>query len=216
MIESELDRIDPDNTPRTLKSGMDVEVTRLKTRQFFRLLKVFTHGASTALLQSSLDFNATGEEFGQKLLMLVMFSIPDAEQETIDLVQSLVRPAGLHEGPPASLTDAQREGNAALWQRLGRELFNPDIDDLVDICETVIRQEAGDIQALGKRLTGLYRLAQKTGQDKPGSPDPAPSPEEMSAATSQAAMPSSSTPSPPTTDGPTSTSSASPSAASAR
>jgi hypothetical protein len=175
----------------SLQSGMEVQVTRLKTRQFFRLLKVLTHGAGQALIQTSLNFNADPGEFSSKLLMLVMFSIPDAEQEAIDFVQSMVRPKGLQDAPFATLTDAQKEENQALWKKLGDELFNPELDDLVNICELVVKQESGDIQALGKRLAGLLKLAQKTGADKPGQPEETPSPEAMSQASQDSTQPSS-------------------------
>lgn len=182
MPDSELDRIDPVGEGITLKSGMKGEVTRIRTRQLFRLLKVLTHGAGQMFLQMALDFNAAPDEFGQKLLMTVLISIPDAEQEAIDFVQSIVRPVGIHEGPPTALSKKQLEQNAELWAQQGRELFNPELDDLVTIFEVVIRQEAGELQALGKRLAGLLPMAQKLGQTQPGAPATPPTPEQMAQA----------------------------------
>jgi hypothetical protein len=48
----------------------------------------------------------------------------------------------------------------------------------------VIKQEAEDIQALGKRLAGLMKLADRTGQLKPETPTEPPTPAEMAATAS--------------------------------
>ena len=40
--ENELDRLDPEPVVVKLTTGLAVEVVRLRTRQFFRLLKVLT------------------------------------------------------------------------------------------------------------------------------------------------------------------------------
>ena len=88
------------------------------------------------------------------------------------------------------------------------ELNNPELEDLLDLAEAIVRQEAPEIQALGKRVASLLELAKKTGQlaekDSPGEtvslPEPSPGPS-ISSATS--------------TDGLTSESSSSPSAGSA-
>jgi len=213
--DSELDRLDPDPVVLTLESGLQVEVVRIKTRQFFRLLKVLTHGAGQALIKSSLDFGTDGAEFAQRMMSLVLISIPDAESETIEFVQSMVRPHGLAPGPQSRLTKQQREANEEKWTDLSAELFNPELDDIVTIVEQVVRQEAADIQALGKRLASLLELARKTGAGQDGTPEETPEPEELETA-SQDLSPGPSTSSAPSTDGATNGSSGSRSAASAR
>jgi hypothetical protein len=214
MPPSDLDRIDPDSSLVTLTSGTEVQITRLRTRQFFRLLKVLTHGGGEMLVRT-LDFNAPGDEFAQRLAMAILFSIPDAEQEAVLFVQSMCLPVGVAPPEVRRKTKQQREDDDAAFTALAEELFNPPLDDTVTIVEAVIRQEAGDIQALGKRLAGLLNLADRTGQLKPGTPEKTPGPEEM-ADHSPAATPSSSTSSAPSTDGPTNGSSAPGSAASGR
>lgn len=200
--DSELDRIDPQPETCKLSTGFEVEVVRMRTRQFFRLLRVLTHGAGPALTQSGLDFAAGGEEFGQKLLMLVVMSIPDAEQEAIGFLASMCRPAGIVEKPASQLTKQENESNQALWTRFNEELHNPDLDDTLDLIEVVVRQESPELQALGKKLQRTFKIFQATGQDKePAAPEASPQ-EINSPARSRKRSTSSAT----STDGQTSTS----------
>jgi len=205
MPESELDRIDPEGSVITLSSGMPVQVVRMQTRQFFRLLRVLTHGGGEAMVKM-LDFDAPGKEFGQRLAMAVLFAIPDAENEAVAFVQSMCLPVGTAPPEVARRNKQQQELDDAKFTELGRALYNPPLDDTVTIIETVIRQEAEDIQALGKRLAGLLNLAERTGQLKPEKAETPPTPAEMAAASSVTTPPSS-TSSAPIMDGPTSGSS---------
>lgn len=208
MPQSELDRLDPEGGIVSLRSGTRVQVVRLETRQFFRLLKVLTHGAGEALLKTSLDFSGDPSIFGQRLLMLILLSIPDAEAEAVDFIQSMVSPVGLSPVPTSGQrSKQQREDDAALFATLSREMFNPPLDDTITIIEKVIEQEAEDIQALGSRLSGLLNVFVKTGQ--PEEKTTPPTAEEVAA--SSAITPASSTSSPASTDGQTNGSSAPPS-----
>jgi hypothetical protein len=164
--DNELDRIDPQPETCKLSTGFEVDIVRMRTRQFFRLLRVLTHGAGPALTQSGLDFAAEGKEFGQKLLMLVVMSIPDAEQEAIGFLASMCRPSGIVEKPASQLTKQENEGNQVLWARFNDELHNPDLDDTLDLIEVIIRQEAPELQALGKKLQRTFKIFRATGQDK--------------------------------------------------
>lgn len=208
--ENELDRLDPQPVTRKLSTGLEVELVRLRTRQFFRLLRVLTHGAGPAMVQSGLDFRAEPEQFTQKLLMLVVMSIPDAEQEAIGFLQSMMRPAGLIDRPESQLTKQQTADNKALFEQFNKDLFNPELEDTIDLIEAIVRQEAPELQALGKRLQKMMALFQATGQGKEA-PEPEATPEELA---SQEPSPPPSTSSATSTDGPTSTSSTSPSAGS--
>ena len=40
-----------------------------------------------------------------------------------------------------------------------RPLDNPELEDLVDLIEAIVRREAKDIMALGKRLAAMLKLA---------------------------------------------------------
>ena len=208
--ESELDRLDPEPATVTLTSGFVLEIVRLRTRQFFRLLRVLTHGAGPAMMRAGLDFKDNPGEFASKLVVLVVMSIPDAESEAVAFLQSMCKPAGLVDKPESQLSKPQAAENKALWDKFNEALFNPPLEDTIDLIEAVVRQEAPELQALGKRLEGMLKLFQKTGQDKEP-PEPEPSPEEM--ALSDHSL-SSSTSSATSTGGGMSTSSNSPSAGS--
>jgi hypothetical protein len=210
--DSELDRIDPEPVEVKLSTGFTVEIARMKTRQFFRLLRVLTHGAGPALTQSQLDFAGDPGEFGRKLLTLIVMSIPDAESEAIMFLSSMCRPAGLTDKQQSQMTKQETEANQAAWDKYGAELHNPELTDLLDLIEVIVKAEAGELQALGKKLQRTMDLFAKTGQDKePAAAEPGP--RELN---SPEPSPPPSTPSPTSTGGPTSTSSDFPSAASAR
>lgn len=210
---SELDRLDPDPQRRTLSTGLEVEIVRLKTRQFFRLLKILTHGVGPGIMQANLNFDQDNPgEFAQRLITMVLMSIPDAEQEALWFLASMTRPAGLADKPEKDLTKQEKEDNQKLWDDFNSALNNPELDDLLDIIEAVITQEAPEIQALGKRVASMLKLAARTGADREAkAPDP--DPRELNG--SAEPSPPSSTSSATSTGGPTSTSSASLSAGSA-
>lgn len=157
-----------DGTPEQIKlsSGAFVVIEDLKSRQFFKFLRIITHGALPILNDLKL-FQMKGDdldanEFGTQLLSALLLSVPDAEEEAIDFVQSMVKPVGLIEGRRLNKLDTER--NNALWASVEEDLDNPELDDLVSIIEAVVRREAADIQALGKRLLAMFKLAEKTGQ----------------------------------------------------
>ena len=207
MADSEIDRIDPDPVIVKLSTGYEVAIQRLKTRQFFRLLKVLTRGVGPAMVQSGLDFGQEKEAFGQNLLAMTLMAIPEAEQQFIEFLQSMCTPPGLHEARGAArLTKQQAEDNNAAITEMIEELNNPELDDLLDLAEAIVRQEAPEIQALGKRVASLLELAKKTGQLEDKTPETASLPE---------LSPEHSTSSATSTDGPTSESSTSLSAGSA-
>lgn len=145
-----------------LSSGTEVTIQPLKARQFFKLLRIITHGAGGMLLNIKFSPDDTPEEFGSKLVALVGFAIPDAEEEVIDFLLAMVKPANLKEG--RSLSKADKAKNEELQTTLFEELYNPELDDLVTLVEAIVRREAEDLQALGKRLMDMFNQAQKMGQ----------------------------------------------------
>jgi hypothetical protein len=206
--DSELDRLDPQPVLCKLSTGFEVEIVRMRTRQFFRLLRVLTHGAGPTMMQAGLDFSAEGSEFATKLLVLVVMSIPDAESEAVQFLSSMCRPTGLAEKPGAQLTKQETEANQALWAQFAEELHNPELTDTIDLIEVIVTQEAPELQALGKKLQRVMDLFKKTGQDKEP-PEPELGVQDLS---SPARSRSRSTRSATSTGGRTSTSSTSPSA----
>jgi hypothetical protein len=210
--ESELDRLDPQPVLCKMSTGFELEIVRMRTRQFFRLLRVLTHGAGPALMQAGLDFKAEGSEFASKLLVLVVMSIPDAEGEAVQFLASMCKPAGEVSKPASQLTKQEAEANKALWEQFGEEMHNPELTDTIDLIEIIVTQEAPELQALGKKLQKILALFQKTGQDKEPPEPELPVQELNSPVRSRRRSTSSAT----NTAGPTSTSSTSPSADSGR
>lgn len=170
-MANEIDKLDPIPETVTLESGLQVQLESLKARQFFKLLRIVTHGALPGMRQAGLfELNdLDSDEFMGRLLSITLLSIPDADEETIDFIRSMVYPVGLIERRGLNKQDA--EHNALLWEALDEVMDNPDLGDVVTIVEAVVKREAADIQALGKRLASMFKLAEKTGQI-PSSPSP--------------------------------------------
>lgn len=163
---SEFDALDPAVEKLTLSSGTEVEFEALKTRQFFRMLRILTHGAGHVIFSSDNFFSGESEEWVGKLLGALFYSIPESIDETIDFIQSMVKPVGLLD-PMRKLDKAQKAHNEALWIALFEELANPELEDLIDIVEVIFKREADDLQALGKKLQKMFKVAAKTGQLTP-------------------------------------------------
>lgn len=164
-IETETDVIEAEPTALVLSSGLPVEVERLRTRQTMRLLKILTRGAGFALSDLS-QARVDGDGFMETFLLTVVLAIPEAEEETVAFVRSMVTPVGLIDDPR---TQAEHEVNANLIARVDAEFENPDLDDLVAVLERVVRVEGPHLQALGKRLAVLLKAQQQNETAKQGS-----------------------------------------------
>lgn len=212
---SEIDDLMPEVTPFKFSNGVQAEVLPLQTRQLFRLLRVLTHGAGVALRNAPLDFTQNIGEFGSQLAMMVVISIPDAEQEFLDFLVSMCRPAGLPEG---KLNRQDRERVEEAWAELRKVLNNPDPNDLIDLVDLIVRRDAAQIQSLGKRLwvmlEPLLPAPAKTPELEDQEDESDEPPDEPPGV--QAGSPPPSTSSPPSTGGATTRSSPSRSAASSK
>jgi hypothetical protein len=200
---SEIDALDPvDNATFELSTGLVVAIEPLKTRQFFRLFRIITHGAP-AYLEGSLTglFEGDSEEVTTRLVAMIVFSVPEAEEQTMDFLASMVRPVGLE---PDNGNKAAAMRNDTRWNEVEAAMVNPSMDDTLGIVEMIIRRESKDLAALGKRLVSMLETATKTGQQN------ATSPKVTKASTRKASsdpLPEPSTSSLPNTDGTTSESS---------
>lgn len=146
----------------TLDSGTQVRLLPLKARQFFKLLRIVTHGAGGMLLNVKFSGDDTPEEFGAKLAAVLGYAIPDADEEVFDFILSMVQPVDFKTG--RNLTKQEKEENEKLNEALFDELYNPELEDMVTLIEAIVKREAEDLQALGKRLMALFSLAKTTGQ----------------------------------------------------
>lgn len=160
-MTTELDALDSNPTDTfTLSNGTTVRLLDLKARQFFKLLRIVTHGPGIQLLaqSGSLLSGETPEEAVQRLLGFLIVSIPDAYDETIAFLSDMVQPADLGVGKAAN------ESNKAKWEQLNEVMVNPELEDLVDLISAIITRESQDLAALGKKVVSLFKVAEKTGQ----------------------------------------------------
>jgi hypothetical protein len=149
----EIDRLDPQPVEMRLQSGLEFDLEPLKLRQFLRLLRIVSRGAADVLDSTSLDFE-NPQAFVQTFIGLVLFSIPEAEEETVEFLKSMV-------------TVRNKTGNPDIdsikYAELLSELDNPELEDTITIVQSLIEREAEDIRALGKRLGAMFKVAQKMG-----------------------------------------------------
>lgn len=155
--KDELERLLEDPTgPFSLSSGTTFQIRQLRLRELLRLLRIITRGASVTMPAMNLDFD-NPDEFVQTFIAMVIFSIPEAEDETVDFVQSMVEPV------PSGFEDADARARVALL----RELENPDLEDTITILTVIVATEGRDLAALGKRLRSMLGAARKMGQVPP-------------------------------------------------
>lgn len=157
---SETERLDPAPLEMVLESGTRFELEPLKLRQFLRLLRIITRGAADVLDGASLDFE-NADSFVQQFIGMVLFSIPEAEEETVDFIQSMVRPVNMTGNP---------DKDVILIRELYAELENPSLEDTVTIIQSIFERESEDLRALGKRLGSMFKVAQKMGATKSTGP----------------------------------------------
>jgi len=148
---SDIDRLDPVAGRVTLLSGTEVALVPLKTRQFFKLLRIITHGGAGMIPQMRFSSEMEDSELAGQLIGLVIFAIPDAEDETLDFVKSMCLPVGYPSG--------DKKQDEASLRSLYLELDNPEIEDLVIVIEEVLKRESGDLKSLGNRIAAMIKGA---------------------------------------------------------
>lgn len=189
---SELDVLDPTPETLTLSDGTEVKLLDLKARQFFKLLRILTHGPAMSLISNSSSLLAgEADEVVGRLMGFLIVSIPDAYDETLAFLHDMVQPAGLVDGKAA------QKSNQEKWDKLRDVMANPELEDIVDLVNAIVKRESADLAALGKKVASLFKVAQKTGQLSPASSQTS---QEQSTSVDSAEL---STPSAPSMDGPT-------------
>lgn len=162
---NELDVLDPIPETLRLSTGTVVQFESLKARQFFKLLRIVTHSAAGMLGHVDNLFNGDGADAAGRFAALLVMSIPDSIDETVEFLFSMVKPAGLIDKP--KMDKAEQAYNQRLWDAVVKDLSNPELEDLIDLVEAIFKREADDLAALGKKLQKLLGLAKKTGQLEP-------------------------------------------------
>lgn len=140
-------------TTLTLSNGLVVKVERLKTRATLALMRILTRGAGEFFRSEIGAFDPGSEEFQGQLIAAVLFSIPEAPDETIDFIRLMVKPAQLRE--EGRITPGDRAWNEDQWNALDEVLADPEIEDLIDVTVELVRNEAPHIAALGKKIAAL-------------------------------------------------------------
>ncbi len=154
---SDVDRLEPEPVgPLKLECGIEIEIVPLKLRETMKLLKIVTRGAGGALeaMIGQLDMEDPAV-FAQTLGALILLSIPEAEDEAVDFIQSMVLPANFANLEPQVQIEKLNE--------LAQELLNPELDDVVTIVERIVRRESEDIRNLGKRITTAFQMSRRVG-----------------------------------------------------
>lgn len=136
----------PPASDKLVVDGHECRVRRLKTREFLSLMNVLTSGLGGALTDVSVDLSDE-DAVARDLTALFLMAIPRATDEFTVFLRQIVEP----------IDPDQRAA-------VGRYLMdNPDLDEMLDIFETVAVQEkddlvvlAGKAQAMWKRLATLY------------------------------------------------------------
>ena len=148
---AEQDIIDPVPEHFTLSSGIEVKITDLETRQALRLFRIITHGAPVYLEDGigGLLEGETEQVIG-RLLAMIVFSIPEAEDQSIEFLLSMVEPVGLEIARPTD--KAARLRNESRWRDLTEYMQNPPLEDTIGLIEQIVRREAPNFVSLGKRL----------------------------------------------------------------
>lgn len=146
----------------TLTTGMQVRVKPLATRELLALLNIGVAGIGPRLGDLNLDPDEATETFVAKFAGLILSGLGAAADEAMAFLRMVIEPAG--KVVTFRPDKAQRLRNAALDDELDRVMSNPHPDDTISIIEHVATMNAGDLQAWGKRLAGIFKLAQRTGR----------------------------------------------------
>src|SRR6185503_70292 len=117
---NELDALDAVPETLTLSTGTVVQFEALKARQFFKLLRIITHSAAGMLGQIDGLFSGSGADAAGRFAAMLVMSIPDAIDETVEFLFSMVKPANLIDRP--KLDKVQQQQNQALWDTLVKDL----------------------------------------------------------------------------------------------
>lgn len=163
----EVDVLLPEPGQLKLVSGIIVKIVPLKLRELLKLIRIVTRGG--AQLLPNLRFSGVAPaDFAAQFAALVLFALPEAENEAVEFIQAMVEPEELRR--PVR-TDADRAFNTQQWELIYAELTNPELDDVVTIIESVVQREAEDLQSLGKRLMSAFKMAEKVGVAPAGTGD---------------------------------------------
>ena len=149
---TEIEAINPELATFEFEDGFEVKVSRLKTIQLLKLLRILTRGAGSVLE----DFGGSllsgdEEEIGGKLIGLLIFAIPEAEDETMEFLRSMVEPTQKVPGNGRAV----KEQNLLLEAQVDEVLINPPLGDTIGLISRIIENEKSEMARLGKQLGSI-------------------------------------------------------------
>jgi hypothetical protein len=155
-LATEVNALEPTSAFIALSSGVEAEVLPMNTIQLIRLMKVFTNGVPPEQLAGLMfGFDPEDDDFGARLVINLILAIPNAEDEVLGFIKSMLKPAGLIKG--RRLTTDERERNTQLLLKFDEATENPSGEDLIDIIEKIIVNSEDDLRSLGKKIATLFR-----------------------------------------------------------
>lgn len=120
-----------------LQNGQNVRVLPLKTRQVLKLVKIFTNSLSPEII-FQLDQTDNKQEQLGGLIALLLLSIPEAEDESIAFLRSMIEP-----------------DDEAELEKLDEYFFNPKLNDVLSIFEVLLKTERETIPAVAKQVMSV-------------------------------------------------------------
>jgi hypothetical protein len=159
-----------------LESGMAVRLRPLASLEIFALLGIITAGLGPAMAQMRLDPDEEERTFIARMVGMTISALPNAGKEAVAFLRMMVEPADLvRAAPGARLHPQDKARNDKLRGELDELMVNPDPMDMISIIEAIWYTNAGDLQALGKRLAAMVRLSQGSNGRPPATgPTPVP------------------------------------------
>lgn len=168
--KTEIDVIDPQSDLYVLEDGFQVKVVALRTRQMLKLMRIITRGAAPILEDvGSVLMGGDEDELGGRLIGLMLFAIPEAENETMEFLQAMVQPADIVPGS----SKLAREKNLAAQAELEVRMDNPSLNDMFGLVRLIISRESGELANLGKQLSSALTGSQ-TEEETPTAEQPEP------------------------------------------
>lgn len=143
----------------TLTNGMTVRLRPLMSLEIFSLLGIITTGLGPALAQMRLDPDEEERVFIARMVGMTISALPRAGHEAVAFLRMMVEPDGLTKPAPGTRQHPQDKArHDAARAALDAVMDNPDPMDMISIIEAIWAVNAGDLQALGKRLAAMVRL----------------------------------------------------------
>lgn len=140
------------------EADVDVRVSKIRTREALKLIRILGAGAGPMLADIRINENTDAEDLAQEIFGMLLFAITDAEDEVLDFFRAMVNPVDLIE--PAT-TKAQHQENVQKYTDLYSKLQNPEIADTIALISKIVENEAPNFLALGKQIAAMLPSAAK-------------------------------------------------------